>query len=165
MNSWIAPSILQILFYGILLLEFLIPSAGILTVLALGCLGYSWWLLIQTHFIPFWIGFGLLDLLGTPVVIWYGFKILQASPLTNQTTLAEKSTDSIPLGHQLQPGDEGIALSPLYPAGKVEIQHQVYEAATQTGYIEKDTPIRVVQVEARRLIVTSAIQETTPPQV
>ncbi|HLN53502.1 MAG TPA: NfeD family protein [Lentimicrobium sp.] len=50
-------------------------------------------------------------------------------------------------------GKTGIAHTILRPAGKIEIDDDVYDAVAQTGYIDKDVPIRVIKYENAQLIV------------
>lgn len=50
-------------------------------------------------------------------------------------------------------GMTGIAYTMLRPAGKVEINNDVYDAVAQTGYIEKGDNIQVIKYENAQLIV------------
>jgi len=50
-------------------------------------------------------------------------------------------------------GEEGLSFSSLRPSGKVSIKNEIYDAIAETGYIEKDQPIVVIAIKAKRLIV------------
>lgn len=50
-------------------------------------------------------------------------------------------------------GSHGEVLSTLRPAGKVLVEDEVYDAMSRGSFIEKGTPIIVVQVERNRVIV------------
>lgn len=50
-------------------------------------------------------------------------------------------------------GKKGKALTILRPAGKVEIEDEVFDATAITGYIEKDEPVEVVKYETTQLFV------------
>lgn len=50
-------------------------------------------------------------------------------------------------------GKTGIAHTMLRPAGKVEIDDDVFDAVAQTGYIEKGVEIKVIKYENAQLIV------------
>ena len=50
-------------------------------------------------------------------------------------------------------GSEGKALSPLRPAGMVEVNGQPYDAQSSGGYISKDAKILVTRIEGSRLFV------------
>lgn len=51
-------------------------------------------------------------------------------------------------------GKEGIALSILRPAGIALIEGTRYDVVADCEYIEKDSPVRVREVEGVRIIVT-----------
>ena len=50
-------------------------------------------------------------------------------------------------------GSKGIVAATLRPAGKVIINDNLYDAISEGGFIEKGTPIIVVQVEGNKIIV------------
>ena len=52
-----------------------------------------------------------------------------------------------------KPGTEGVALTPLHPGGRVEIDGQRYEAHCSVGLIERGVAIRVVSSSDFELIV------------
>ena len=51
-------------------------------------------------------------------------------------------------------GKMGIALTILRPAGKVEIENNIFDAVAETSYIEKGEKIEVVKYETSQLFVT-----------
>lgn len=53
-------------------------------------------------------------------------------------------------------GTEGIAFTMLRPAGKVEIEDQIFDAVAEAGFIDKGDKIRVVKYENAQLIVRKA---------
>ena len=50
-------------------------------------------------------------------------------------------------------GSEGIALSPLRPAGTGDFSGTRLDVVTEGSFIEKDSPIRVIAVEGTRVVV------------
>lgn len=50
-------------------------------------------------------------------------------------------------------GKQGIALTPLRPAGSAQIEDQRVDVVTEGEFIEKGSPIKVVKVEGWRVIV------------
>lgn len=52
-------------------------------------------------------------------------------------------------------GKEGIANTTLRPAGKVEIEDEIYDAVAAIGYIDQGSRIKVTQFENAQLIVES----------
>jgi membrane-bound serine protease (ClpP class) len=50
-------------------------------------------------------------------------------------------------------GKTGVAFTMLRPAGKVEINDDVYDAVCQTGYVDKGEAVQVIKFENAQLIV------------
>jgi len=50
-------------------------------------------------------------------------------------------------------GQTGVAISPLRPAGVGEFGDERLDVVSEGGFIEKDTPIKIVRTEGIRLIV------------
>jgi membrane-bound serine protease (ClpP class) len=59
-------------------------------------------------------------------------------------------SDSI---YQNMVGKTGIAHTILRPAGKVAIEGDIFDATAETGYIEKETPVKVTGYQTGQLIV------------
>ncbi|MCG6895276.1 MAG: serine protease [Desulfobacteraceae bacterium] len=53
----------------------------------------------------------------------------------------------------VQVGDTGLALSFLRPSGKADISGELLDVISEAEFIEKDTPIRVVDVRGNRIVV------------
>ncbi|MCE5250450.1 hypothetical protein LLG96_09555 [bacterium] len=51
-------------------------------------------------------------------------------------------------------GIEGITISPLRPAGTADIGGKRCDVVTEGGFIEKNSPVRVLKVDGKRIIVT-----------
>jgi len=51
-------------------------------------------------------------------------------------------------------GKVGRAVTFLRPAGKVEIEDDIYDAVSEFGVIEKDTEVKVVRFENSQLVVS-----------
>lgn len=54
---------------------------------------------------------------------------------------------------ELQPGQEGIALSALRPVGKGDFSNKTYEVRSNGEYLEAGTRIRIVKVLSHQIIV------------
>ena len=50
-------------------------------------------------------------------------------------------------------GKKGIAATILRPAGKVEIENEIYDARSEIGYIDRGDPIIVIKDETTQLYV------------
>lgn len=69
---------------------------------------------------------------------------------------AEERTEAGYIGtgeHDGLLGKEGVALTPLRPAGTGQIDGRRVNVAADGEYIEKDSPITVVEVEGNRVVV------------
>ncbi|MCF8024914.1 MAG: ATP-dependent Clp protease proteolytic subunit [Desulfobacteraceae bacterium] len=53
----------------------------------------------------------------------------------------------------VHPGDTGVALTYLRPSGKAEINDEMFDVITENQYLEKDTPIKVIDIRGNRIIV------------
>ena len=54
---------------------------------------------------------------------------------------------------QLQVGMKGVAVSRLAPMGTVEVDGELYEAASQASFINPKTPVTVVKIEGGKVWV------------
>ena len=53
-------------------------------------------------------------------------------------------------------GKTGTARTFMRPAGKVEVDGEMYDAVTNAGVVEQGTPVRVVRFENAQLVVEKA---------
>ena len=145
---------------GILLLELLVPSGGLLGLLCgVAIIGSI------TAFFRYDTTFGFVSLLGyailTPFVIIFGFKLWIQSPLARRMVLggdeghadAEGAPDSAEQARlvrhaQLREliGAEGVTITSLRPVGVVKINGQRVDAMAESGIVEANTPIVVADV-------------------
>ncbi len=70
-------------------------------------------------------------------------------------TVQESSTGDVASNSRMNSlvGKTGLAFTILRPAGKIEIDHDIYDAVAETSYIDKGTTIIVVAYENAQLIV------------
>ncbi|QKG80634.1 NfeD family protein [Tenuifilum thalassicum] len=54
---------------------------------------------------------------------------------------------------EVKPGDEGLTISRLAPAGKASINGNVYEVWAQGELVDPKTPITVIKVDTNKIIV------------
>jgi len=69
---------------------------------------------------------------------------------TMESTEGFSSVDS---QQQMMLGVSGIAASILRPAGKIDIDGEIYDAVAETGYISKGTPVEVIGMSNTQLVV------------
>ncbi len=100
-------------------------------------------------------------IIGFFLSLWLSKKLFTTATrygsLALNTTLDNKegfvSADAIAL--QKLVGKEGITHTFMRPAGKVEIENELYDAVSETGVIEKNIPVKVIRFENAQLVVTA----------
>ena len=148
------PIALQLIGIGVIIAEIILPSGGILSILAILVFGYSL-NLVFTHFSTnIAVLFVTVDLITIPILIYMGFKLLARSPVTLRTTLSREkgvsSQDSLLAGLV---GKSGVATSTLRPSGIAEIQERRIDVVTRGEYLEKGTRVIVQKVTGNQVIV------------
>ena len=53
----------------------------------------------------------------------------------------------------VHPGDTGVALTYLRPSGKAEINDERVDVITENQFLEKGTPVKVIDIRGNRIIV------------
>ena len=153
-DSLLFPIILQLVGVVVIIAEIILPSAGILSIVALGVFGYS--LFIVFNEISMIIGFSFVaaDLILIPVLVIVGLKLLARSPVTLRKTLSRKegvSSQSSELESYV--GRQGNAVTNLRPAGIAVINGKRVDVVTRGEYLEKDSAIIVSAVTGNQIIV------------
>ena len=153
-DSLLLPIILQLVGVVVIIAEIILPSGGILSIVALGVFGYS--LFIVFNEISMTIGFSFVaaDLILIPVLVIVGLKLLARSPVTLRKTLSRKegvSSQSSELESYV--GRQGNAITDLRPAGIGIINGKRVDVVTRGEYLEKDSVIIVTAVTGNQIIV------------
>jgi membrane-bound ClpP family serine protease len=97
-----------------------------------------------------WITVGISSV-GSAVVFYFSFK----AKVWNRFALKSSMKSTVNEGEMsdLQPGQEGIALSALRPVGKGEWNSRAYEVKTQGEYVERGTKIKIIKIAFNQIIV------------
>lgn len=82
-------------------------------------------------------------------------KIMPGVPLLNKMVLQTELAGGSEIGDQLKAlvSKNGIAVSTLRPAGKIEIDNVQYDAISTGDYIEKGNKITVISIDENKIIV------------
>jgi len=154
MSALILPVILQLAGVVVLIAEIILPSGGILSIIAAGLLGYSLYMVFAGVSAFAGMVFVIADVVMLPVVLIVGIKMLAKSPVTLKTELSKDN------GYSSQSedlkdfaGGNGTALTTLRPAGTALIHDQRVDVVSRGEYIEKGTAVEVVAVEGNQVIV------------
>ena len=143
---------LQGAFFALILAEALLPSLGLLTILAMAMLGGSWYMLMDLPVGMRWIFFAI-DITLVPLSIVYSFKFLKKSPISLSTSLEKGSGKDIDRGFLGLVGKEGKVIAQLRPLGKADIEGSIYEVTLENGLLDAGDPIIVLEVKGEKIIV------------
>lgn len=91
--------------------------------------------------------------LGTVTVVWLSSLIGTKGMFRRMALVTDlENTTSSPLLTGMI-GKEGLAYTVLRPSGKVSVDGELYDAVSESGYIEKGTTVRVVRFANAQLYV------------
>ena len=152
--------ILQLIGVIVIIAEIILPSGGILSVLAAGIFAYSLYVVFHDVSVSAGFVFVTADVIMIPILVIVGLKLLAKSPVTLRTTLSSKE------GGTSQPseldkflGMEGIAVTDLRPAGTAVINGKRVDVVSRGEYLDKDSRIVVSSVTGNQIVVRK-IEET-----
>ncbi len=100
----------------------------------------------------------VLAIIATIVIILLGLQLMSRYKLWYRFTLQNKQDSKegyvAPApGLSLLAGKEGVALTPLRPAGTAEVEGQRVDVVTEGEFINTGMRIRVIKVEGTRIVV------------
>jgi membrane-bound serine protease (ClpP class) len=154
MSAWILPVVLQILGIFTIVAEIFLPSMGLLSITALGFIGYSLFLVFTTFPITMFYAVLGTDLILLPVTFILGFKALEVSPLSLKKNLSASQgvvSQSPDLKNYLD--CTGRSITTLRPSGTALIDGARLDVVTDGEFIEADAPLRVCKVTGNQVIV------------
>jgi membrane-bound serine protease (ClpP class) len=155
------PVILQLAGIGIIIAEIIIPSGGILAILAVGIFAYSLYMVFIDISVAAGMIFLIIDLITIPVLIILGLKFIARSPVTLRETLSrEQGVTSQSEDMDQFSGLEGIALTDLRPAGMALLNDRRTDVVTRGEYLDKGTPVVVLKITGNQIVV----KKQTPTQ-
>ena len=148
------PIILQLVGTLVIIAEIIIPSGGILSVLAVAVFGYSLYMVFAHISVSAGVAFIIADLILVPILIYIGIKFLAKSPVTLRTRLSRKdgvTSQSEEMNTYM--GSQGRAVTDLRPSGVAVINDTRLDVVTRGEYIEKQTEVIVIAVRGNQIIV------------
>lgn len=91
------------------------------------------------------------------LILLFGNRFFNTTLFRKMADVAEMKTDEgfsvRDASLLLLTGREGVAVTPLRPAGKVEIENERYDSITDGAFIEKGSRVRVLKVQGVYLVV------------
>lgn len=155
MNSdWTIPLIFQLAGAVVLMAEVLLPSGGVLSIIAAGLFVYSIYLAFTSISFDAGVMLIMADIVILPILAIIGLKALGRSPLALRSSL-QKSDGVVSYDEKLSDlvGKEGVAVTNLRPSGTVRIENRRIDVVTRGDFIEKGAAVEVVKVEGSRVVV------------
>lgn len=146
--------ILHIIGIIIILAEFVIPSLGLLTVIAMSSIGFSLYLIYDQVSLGVFTAIVSLDILLMPFLVWIGIKVIARSPFALRNDLSKvsiESEDTFDLKTLI--GQTGVVITPLRPAGKIQLDNKKFDVVSSGDFIQNGTKVVVFKVEGHRIVV------------
>jgi membrane-bound serine protease (ClpP class) len=142
---------------GLVVLEFLIPSFGMIGLTAAVCLAGSIVLAFTEH-VGWGFAFMAAVLVGVPAMLGLGARVMEHSPIGRRLILGGPVTPvsggAVPAERLARlAGQTGTALSMLRPSGVAQFGDERVDVVAEVDWIEPHTPIAVVRVEGFRVVV------------
>ena len=97
------------------------------------------------------VGLGI----GFALILWLTHKIGSKGPLRRVALNADLGEAISSPTHQELIGKEGIAQTVLRPSGKIQIEGQIYDGISESGFVEKGEPIVVIKSENAQVYVVT----------
>ena len=137
--------------------EVFVPSGGLVSICALACLVGGIVIFFQYSVVVGWIGIGIAAIM-IPSVLVVAYKIFPKTRFGKSVTLTPPERwqgDAIPDTDRLKEllGAEGVVITPLRPVGMCDFSGRRVECVAESGYVDKDRKIKVINAESTQLTV------------
>lgn len=149
----------------LVLLEFLIPSGGILGVLAALAILSAIVLAFNERGPVIGMLFIGITVVSIPVLLVAGFRILPHTPIGRQLISESPTGDEVISDMATRRnmremiGWIGRSTSPMLPSGSIEVEGQTLDAVSQGMAIDDNTPVKIIDVQGTRIIVRPCREE------
>lgn len=141
----------------LLIAEVFVPSGGLISVCALACLIGGVAIFFRHSVATGWAGI-IIAIIMIPSVVIIAYRIFPKTRFGKSVTLMPSQRqpgDAIPDTPQLKEllGAVGTVITPLRPVGMCDFGGQRVECVAESGYVDKDKKVKVIDVESTRLTV------------
>ena len=142
---------------ALIIAEVFVPSGGLISICALACLTGGAVIFFRHSTTAGWVGV-IIAIIMIPSVLVIAYKIFPKTRFGKSVTLTppkRQQGDAIPDTPELKEllGAEGLVLTPLRPVGMCDFSGQRVECVAESGYVDKDKKIKVIDVEGTQLTV------------
>ena len=101
---------------------------------------------------------------GVGLIGWLSAKIGRRGPLSRMALHADLGEALSAPVHTELIGRRGVAATVLRPSGKVLVGTEAYDGISESGFVEKGTPVRVVRCEGAQLYVAALAEDEAPAE-
>jgi membrane-bound serine protease (ClpP class) len=158
MDWWLAFAVfLYFACAALIIAEVFVPSGGLISICALACLIGGAVIFFRHSTTAGWVGV-IIAIIMIPSVLVIAYKIFPKTRFGKSVTLTppqRQQGDAIPDTPELKEllGAEGLVLTPLRPVGMCDFSGQRVECVAESGYVDKDKKVKVIDVESTQLTV------------
>ena len=142
---------------ALIIAEVFVPSGGLISICALVCLIGGVVIFFRHSATAGWVGI-VIALIMIPTVLVIAYKIFPETRFGRSVTLTppkRQQGDAVPDTAELKEllGAVGVVLTPLRPVGICDFSGQRVECVAESGYVDKDNKVKVINVESTQLTV------------
>ena len=160
MDWWLAFAIfLYLICAALIVAEVFVPSAGLLSLCALICLGAGVTIFFRHSMVGGWIGL-TVGIIMIPSLLVVAYRVLPKTRFGRAVMLAPPShrqgdafSDAMELTGLI--GRTGIVITPMRPVGRCVIDDRKIECISERGCVGKGDVVRVIGVEGTKVTVRS----------
>jgi len=148
---------------ALIIAEVFVPSGGLISIFALACLIGGAVIFFRHSATAGWIGVGIAAVM-IPTVLIFAYRIFPKTRFGKSVTLTppeRQQGDAIPDTSELKEmlGKVGVVITPLRPVGMCDFAGKRVECVAESGYVDKDKKVKVIDIESTQLTVRM-IEET-----
>jgi len=164
MDWWLAFAIFLYFAAAVLIIaEVFVPSGGIISIFSISCLVGGAVIFFRHSTTAGWVGV-IIAVIMIPAVLVIAYKVFPKTRFGKSVILAppqRQKGDAVPDTPELKEllGAEGVVFTPLRPVGMCDFSGQRVECVAESGYVDKDKKVKVIDVESTQLTVR-VIEET-----
>lgn len=148
---------------ALIVAEVFVPSGGLITLCAIGCLSGGVAIFFSRSTAAGWTGVAIAVVM-IPSVLVGAYKIFPKTRFGKRVLLMpsqRQQGDAIPDMAELKEllGAAGTVITPMRPVGMCDFSGRRLECVAESGYVEKGSRVKVIKVESTQLTVR-VIQES-----
>jgi membrane-bound serine protease (ClpP class) len=142
---------------ALIVAEVFVPSGGIISVLAFLCVGGGIAIFFHYSNTAGWVGVFVAAVM-IPSLLVFAYRIFPKTRFGKSVTLTpseREKGDAIPDTAELEGllGAVGEVMTPLRPVGTCNFSGKRFECVAESGYVDKDKKVKVIDVQGTQLTV------------